>query len=232
MQKVKLRDAIDGAYSVEEMKLLCRNLGVNWEDINTTIITRKMFAQEIVDYFDRHGHLYNLLEQVRIDRPHLFYSLDNQEYATSEDFDESQYVQADNRNTILWIILIAIIVTGAYFFFSWNDKQKEKDPNVFITNYFSSLDNLYFSSAWEKLSGDYRIKKHPTGYTPYAEYYRSFKKIEILKAEVLEETDTTATVRVFLALTKLDGGVVNQDIIFKLSRPTKDDLWLITDSSP
>lgn len=235
-QKVKLRDAIAGAYNVEEMKLLCRNLGVDWEDVNTTVTTRKMFAQEIVDYFDRHGRLYNLLEQVQIDRPHLFYDSDNQEYATSEVFDESQYVQADtksdNRNTILWIILIAIIVTGAYFFFSWNSKQKAKDPDVFITNYFSLLDSRYSSRAWEKLSGDYRIKKHPTGYTPYAEYYNSFKKIEILKTEVLEETDTTATVRVFLALTKFDDGVINQDIIFKLSRSTKDDPWLIADSSP
>ena len=70
------------------------------------------------------------------------------------------------------------------------------------------------------------------GYNPYAQYWWSFNKVEILKLEVLEATDTTASVDVVLALTKPDSTVINQSVVYRLTRPTGDDPWTIADSSP
>ena len=82
------------------------------------------------------------------------------------------------------------------------------------------------------LSGDYRVKKYPTGVKPYSEQYSSMETIEIVRLEVREEADTTASVSIFLALRNNDGSITNQDITYYLARSTPDDSWLIVDSNP
>ena len=103
-QKNELRNIIDAGYNLSEMKLLCGNLGVDWEDVSAET-TRQMFAQELVHYFER-------------------------------------------------------------------------------------------------------------------------------QLEILEETDTTASIEVFLTLTKYDNTVVNQPVVYRLTRPTGAEPWIIADSSP
>ncbi|MBK8901441.1 MAG: hypothetical protein IPM53_09680 [Anaerolineaceae bacterium] len=233
-QKNTLRDMIASGYNLQEMKLLCQNLGVNWENVGGANTTRIMFAQELVDYFERRGRLDDLVEQVQVDRPNLF---NRYEYEESRPYDENEFEQSstasNNSNTFTWILLIALILIAIYAIYSWNSDRKLREPSVFVSSYIHDLTGLDTHKAWEKLSGDYKISKYPSGFSQFNDYYFPFRYVEILKLEVTEETDTTASVRVFLAFTKRDdGSVFNQDILYILSRPTKDDTWLITDSSP
>lgn len=232
--KNELRNKIAGGYNLQEMKLLCQNLDVNWEDVGGTEITRSMFAHEIVEYFERRGRLYDLIQRVKADRPNLFDEPDSWAIEDTYNNEQSTYVNTENskNNTVIWVGLFIIVIVALFVWNSQNSQQKQKEPEHFVTAYINELDSKSFSRSWEKLSGDYRISNHPTGFTPYIQYYQSFKNIEILKLEVLEETDTTASVRVFLALTNLDNTVINQDILFKLARSSVDDTWLIKESSP
>lgn len=227
-EKNTLRNMIAGAYNLEEMKRLCHDLGIEWENVGTQT-TRNMFAQDIVNYCDRHGLLHHLLQQVQEDRSYLF---NRPDYSNESQYVEESDDDENSNNIFFWGVLIAVVAIGAFFLFSWNSDRKLKEPSVFLTSYIDLLDRKYTSNAWEKLSGDYRINKHPTGFTPFSEYYFSFKKIEILKIEVLDETSTTSSVRVVLALTSQDNSIMNEDIIYMLSRPTIDDAWLIQDSNP
>lgn len=236
IQKKELRERIAIGYTLQEMKLLCSNLDVDWQEVATPDVTRSMFAKEIVDYFGRRGRIQDLIQRVQTDRPNSFNRLDDigltmvngpDEYVNTQ---SNPTKQGDNSNA--WVAFVVIIIGLLIFWSSQSSQQKQKEPDQFVTTYINHLDNSHFQSAWEKLSGDYRINKYPTGYTPYSQYYSSFKNVEILKLEVLEETDVNASVRVVLVLTNFDNNFINQDIVFRLARQSVDDNWLISDSSP
>lgn len=64
-----LRIALHSAYNLDEFSRLCRDLKLRPEDLpGRTLETQLM---ELIDHCQRHGRFSQLLEQVRIDRPHL-----------------------------------------------------------------------------------------------------------------------------------------------------------------
>lgn len=236
-QKNQLCDLIAAGYNLSEMKQLCGRLGVDWEDISAET-TRKMFAQELVSYFERRGWSRELIDQVWYDRPTMIQNSGLVElinYNDVQDAHDSTSTSGIGAGCFITMIFVVVLVVLAPFAIEYLNDQKQKelrDSEAFVTGYFSLLDKKNYQSAWERLSGDYRVNKHTTGYTPYAQYWGSFQKVEILKLAILEETDTTASVEVFLTLTKFDNTVINQSIVYRLTRPTGADPWIIADSSP
>lgn len=243
-QKLYLREFISRAYNINEMKSLCDNLGENWEDI-TNETTRERFAQEIVEYFDRRGRLIDLWSQVKEDRPYFFTASSQTReepqdiyYKNREDSQNTYYDEYEDdeyEDTILKrystyiFFAIAIILIAAFYN---SPSYKLKDPEYFVNRYIQRLNAGSTLQAWEQLHGDYRIQKYPAGYPSYEDIFDGYKRIEILKIEVGEDTGTQASVRVFLALTNWEDIVSNQDITYQLSRPTEKDSWLIINSSP
>jgi hypothetical protein len=65
--QVKLRDALLAGFSLEEMKTLCFDLGVDWEDFPGNTATTR--AQELITYMIRRGRLSELIAAVRKARP-------------------------------------------------------------------------------------------------------------------------------------------------------------------
>jgi hypothetical protein len=234
-------------YDIPEMKSLCGHLDVRWEAINAEP-TQERFAQELVAYFKRRGDLQRLIEQVAHDRPIMFQRSGLAELINSysphvkhpyndpyEEYPDTSTSSGDLSEIYAGVIfvVITILVAGCWFLYSSTQRQRElRDAEAFATGYFNLLDNYDCQDAWERLSGDYRVNKHSTGLTPYCEYWNSFRKVEILKLEVLDETDTTASVEVVLALTNSDNTVVNQSIVYTLTRLAGTDPWIIAGSSP
>ena len=234
-QKNQLCDLIAAGYNLSEMKQLCGRLGVDWEDVSAET-TRKMFAQELVSYFERRGWSRELIDQVWYDRPTMIQNSGLVELINYNDV-QDEYVStstsSDGVGCLVGVIIVLVFLAIGWFVFSDMQKQQElRDSEAFVRGYFRLLDKRNHQSAWERLSGDFRVNKYSTGYTPYAQFWWSFSKVEILKLDVLEETDMTASVEVVLALTKSDRTVVNQSVIYRLTRPTGADPWTISDSSP
>jgi hypothetical protein len=234
-QKNQLCDLIAAGYNLSEMKQLCGRLGVDWEDISAET-TRKMFAQELVSYFERRGWSRELIDQVWYDRPTMIQNSGLVELINYNDV-QDEYVStstsSDGVGCLVGIIIVLVFLAIGWFVFSDMQKQQElRDSEAFVRGYFRLLDKRNHQSAWERLSGDYRVNKHSTGYTPYVQYWQSFKTVEVLKLEILEETDTTASIEVFLTLTKYDNTVVNQPVVYRLTRPTGAEPWISADSSP
>ncbi len=49
-QRRDLTNKIKDGYNLQEMRLLCDNLGVDWENVVGSGATREMFAEELVKY--------------------------------------------------------------------------------------------------------------------------------------------------------------------------------------
>jgi hypothetical protein len=65
-----LRIAMRRSYDGEELRLLCRDLGLTIDDLpGRTFETRLM---DLIDHCQRHRRYEQLLERIRIDRPHMF----------------------------------------------------------------------------------------------------------------------------------------------------------------
>lgn len=247
IQKNQLRDLIAEAYNLDEMKDLCLYLSVEPENVGVET-TRRGFARELVSYFERRGQLGELVKQISYERPVIIQNSGllelinshnpHEDYPYSDPHEEYSGTSTnggDFSDVYLGVIVVVIVllVAGCWYLYSNTQKQRElRDSEAFVTSYFSLLDKNNCQNAWERLSGDYRVNKHPTGYTPYCQYWISFSKVEPLKVEVITETDTAASVEVVLALTKPDNTVVNQAIVYTLTRPAGTDPWIIADSSP
>ena len=128
--------------------------------------------------------------------------------------------------------IFAVFVFVVVWVYQFRMENRLREPDQFVISYFDTLNRRAYADAWDYLSGDYRVNKHPTGFKTYSESWRPFTTIEVLRVTALEETELTANVDVFLALTKLDGSVVNQSSLYRLTRPTVSEPWKITDSSP
>ena len=136
-EKLELRSKVANGYNLEEMKLLCENLGVRWEDVSTKT-TRNMFAQEIVDYFDRRGQLNILRQRVQEDRPNLFSEFLNEQ----NDFVLHNDVENFQANTLLdgikriipGVIIVAIII-GLLSWMTSAETARQNQPDNFVREY-------------------------------------------------------------------------------------------------
>lgn len=61
---------ITGHYNQEELKTLCFNLYVRYDDLPADALEGK--ARELLDYAERHGRTADLLRQLEHDRPEAF----------------------------------------------------------------------------------------------------------------------------------------------------------------
>lgn len=231
----ELHTLIVRTYNLREMKELCQQMGVNWEDVSAET-TVPEFGRELVKYFERRGRLFELRDQVWYERSTVIQNYGLVEPITYND-DQDTYVSSPTSGGHIgcWVGGVIFVIVLALFWYGYSDAQKQlelRDSEAFVIGYFSLLDNINCRDAWERLSGDYRVNKHSTGLTPYCQYWNSFRKVEILKLEVLDETDTTASVEVVLALTNFDNTVANQRITYSLTRLAGTDPWIIADSNP
>jgi hypothetical protein len=67
-----LRIAMHKTYNRAELSILCRDLGINLEDLSGNTLETQLL--DLIDHCHRHGMYDQLLERVREDRPHFAYS--------------------------------------------------------------------------------------------------------------------------------------------------------------
>jgi len=68
---IDLASAIADCYSMSELKTLCYELGVKYDDLPGDGLEDK--ARELVQYLDRRGNLRALAGQVALERPHAIW---------------------------------------------------------------------------------------------------------------------------------------------------------------
>jgi hypothetical protein len=66
----KMRKILTDQFNDSELRNLCFELAIDYEDLNGS--NRLDKARELVAYCNRHGRFQDLMNQIRLLRPHLF----------------------------------------------------------------------------------------------------------------------------------------------------------------
>ena len=69
MTTSELRDLIKNSFNINDLKSLCTDLGIDFEDLGES--TREGAARELIGYFQRRGQLQKLIDGVYARRPDL-----------------------------------------------------------------------------------------------------------------------------------------------------------------
>lgn len=69
VEPVKLRNAMQQGYGGADFRILCFDLGVNYDDLEGDILSLKM--QSLIEWHRNHGTYAVLVRKVLQDRPHL-----------------------------------------------------------------------------------------------------------------------------------------------------------------
>ena len=104
------------------------------------------------------------------------------------------------------------------------------DPIVFITDYFSLINERRYDNAWAKLST--RFKENFTnrtdggGYNDYVAYWNTVEKVEIAFIEIQSQSDTEALIYAEILFNYKAGNTETGHIKYKLVKDVTGKSWL------
>jgi len=101
------------------------------------------------------------------------------------------------------------------------------DPEQFIREYYSAINNRQYDQTWEMLSVEFRKRNHPEGNTAYINFWNRIQYVEVEKFEIKERQGKNIIVSVLLKFTTTSGVVSEEQYTFKLIPNVVGDSWLI-----
>jgi hypothetical protein len=108
--------------------------------------------------------------------------------------------------------------------------SNRQDPDVFIRNYYLSLNNREYSQTWSNLSDQF--KNYSSSYSEYQKWWNSVKEIKIGNIEIVNISNNTASIDAELWYYMNDGREFQdtRNRIY-LIWSENNNTWLINDKS-
>ncbi|GCL36216.1 hypothetical protein SR1949_13180 [Sphaerospermopsis reniformis] len=108
--------------------------------------------------------------------------------------------------------------------------SNRQDPDVFIRNYYLSLNNREYSQTWSNLSDQF--KNYSSSYSEYQQWWNSVKEIKIGNIEIVNISNNTASIDAELWYYMNDGRELKdtRNRIY-LIWSENNNTWLINDKS-
>jgi len=104
--------------------------------------------------------------------------------------------------------------------------QNNTSPEQFIRNYYSNINNRNYSEAYNDLSSEF--KGFSGNYKSYQEWWNKVAEVEILRVEILQQTDQSAFLKVELQYLMKDQRLISdKKPFFYLIWDNSNSKWLL-----
>ena len=105
--------------------------------------------------------------------------------------------------------------------------QAAMEPDEFIRAYYDAINRRDYSLSWSMLSTNFKNKHNASGYDPYVAWWDSIERVEVLSAQIQDQSEDTAILLVELRYTYKTGRVVDDNASFQLIQSSWEYGWLI-----
>ncbi|ARV60713.1 serine/threonine protein kinase [Nostocales cyanobacterium HT-58-2] len=111
--------------------------------------------------------------------------------------------------------------------------NNQRSPTEAIQNYYSSINQGQYRTAWNQLAPSYQNNKrlHPNGYLSYIDWWGGkVKNVDVEQVSVVEGSTETATVNAQLKYLMKTGKVVRSSVRFLLLWDADNMRWVVADT--
>lgn len=105
----------------------------------------------------------------------------------------------------------------------YREKARRYSPEQALRNYYQTLNNYKYQSAWNSLSS----RMQSEGYQSYIDWWTQVKRIEILSTKLVSEDGFNSRVDSRLRYLTKSGRPINQILRFDLVWDIDSDRWLV-----
>lgn len=129
-----------------------------------------------------------------------------------------------------------IFGVGVFLFFLISvtlHKFDRESPDTFVKKYYSLVNNRQYSSAWNHLSDFFKNKTsvNEKGYSSYLKYWKTVKRVEILRTRVESSYEKSATVNIQMRYYMISKNkTVDESLRLFLVWDTKNSRWAINNT--
>ncbi|MDY6802416.1 MAG: hypothetical protein SXA11_01215 [Cyanobacteriota bacterium] len=109
------------------------------------------------------------------------------------------------------------------------EKPRRSPPEQALRNYYQTLNNYQYQSAWNSLSSKSQrsTKAHPEGYKSYIDWWTQVARIDVLSTKLVSEDGFNSTVESRLRYFTKSGREINQNLRFYFIWDTGSNRWLV-----
>ena len=109
------------------------------------------------------------------------------------------------------------------------EEPRRSSPEKALKNYYQTLNNYEYQSAWNSLSSRSRqsTKAHPEGYKSYMDWWTQVARIDVLSTKLVSEDGFNSTVDSRLRYFTKSGREINQTLRFYFIWDTGSNRWLV-----
>ena len=101
------------------------------------------------------------------------------------------------------------------------------EPDEFIRAYYDAINRREYSLSWYMLSTNFKNKHNASGYDPYVAWWDSIERVEVLSAQIQDQSEDTAILLVKIRYTYKTGRAVDDNASFQLIKSSWEYGWLI-----
>ncbi|MGJ5673864.1 MAG: protein kinase domain-containing protein [Nostochopsis sp.] len=114
-----------------------------------------------------------------------------------------------------------------------NPENIRSSPEEFVQNYYATINQGQYQTAWDQLSPNYQNNKrlHPNGYLSYIDWWGGkVQQVEVEQVSLVENNTETATVSAQLKYVLKTGQETSSSVNFSLLWDAEHNQWVIADT--